>query len=107
MARLGRTTTVLAGIRAGGDNLHRLPKRLFKALSGCDESGILRCVHLPLRGQRRLGLPRIGLSLLLPVELRRVNHTASTNGPDSTPHALAQTLQWQAYVETKPNRPSR
>jgi hypothetical protein len=74
-----RTFTVLAGIRAGGINLHRLPKRLFKALSGCDESGISRCVHLPLRGQRRLGRPVLGVSLLLPVELRRVNHTASTN----------------------------
>jgi hypothetical protein len=29
---------------------------LFKALSGCDEGGIARFVHLPLRGQRRLGL---------------------------------------------------
>jgi hypothetical protein len=29
-----RTTTLLAGIRADGDNLCRLPKRLFKAFSG-------------------------------------------------------------------------
>jgi hypothetical protein len=70
---------VLAGIRAGGINLHRLPKRVFKTLSGCDGSGILQFVHLPLRGQRRLGLP-IWLALLLPVELRHVNHVASTNG---------------------------
>jgi len=34
-----------------------------------------------LRGQRRLGGPEKDTSLLLPVELRRVNHTASTNGP--------------------------
>jgi hypothetical protein len=32
--RFGRTTTLLAGIRADGDNLCRLPKRLFKAFSG-------------------------------------------------------------------------
>ena len=49
---------------------------------------------LPLRGQRRLkgindprpiqsALSHEGLPLL-PVELRRVNHTASTNNPDST-----------------------
>jgi hypothetical protein len=72
---------VLAGIRAGGINLHRLPKRVFKTLSGCDGSGILQFVHLPLRGQRRLGLP-IWLALLLPVELRHVNHVASTNDTD-------------------------
>jgi hypothetical protein len=35
-----RAATVLAGIRAGGSNLHRLPKRLFRTLSGCDGSGI-------------------------------------------------------------------
>ena len=35
-------------------------------------------VHLPLRGQRRLGWP-CRPSPLLPVELQRVNHTASTN----------------------------
>jgi hypothetical protein len=32
--RFGRTTTLLAGIRADGDDLCRLPKRLFKAFSG-------------------------------------------------------------------------
>ena len=36
-----RTATVLAGIRADGCNLHRLPKRVFKALSDRDESGAL------------------------------------------------------------------
>ncbi len=35
-----RTTTLLAGIRAGGGNLHRLPKRVFKAFSDCDESSV-------------------------------------------------------------------
>jgi hypothetical protein len=33
-ALFGRATTLLAGIRAGGDNLCRLPKHLFKVLSG-------------------------------------------------------------------------
>jgi len=32
--RFGRTATLLAGIRADGDYLCRLPKRLFKAFSG-------------------------------------------------------------------------
>jgi hypothetical protein len=54
---LARAATVLAGIRAGGINRHRLPKRVFKTLSGCDGSGALRRVHLPLRGQRRLAQP--------------------------------------------------
>jgi len=39
-----------------------------------------RFVHLPLRGQRRLGGLLSAFALLLPVELRRVNHVASTNG---------------------------
>ena len=48
---------------------------------------------LPLRGQRRLGGdalvgqiidPHSMNALLLPVELQRVNHTASTNSADST-----------------------
>jgi hypothetical protein len=39
-----------------------------------------RFVHLPLRGQRRLGGLLSAWTLLLPVELRRVNHVASTNG---------------------------
>ncbi len=54
-----------------------------------DESGVLRHVHLPLRGQRRLGWP-IRLTLLLPVELRHVNHTASTNASDFTAESLRQ-----------------
>ena len=32
-----------------------------------------------MRGQRRLGAAVVSVTLLLPVELRRVNHTASTN----------------------------
>ena len=79
MHTFGRTATVLAGIRAGGINLHRLPKRVFRTLSDNDESGVLRLVHLPLRGQRRLSWATLSFTLLLPVELRRVNHVASTN----------------------------
>lgn len=33
-----------------------------------------------MRGQRRLDAPRLARISLLPVELRHVNHTASTNG---------------------------
>jgi uncharacterized protein (TIGR02449 family) len=36
-------------------------------------------IRLPLRGQRRLASPLLQLGPLLPVELRHVNHTASTN----------------------------
>ena len=39
-AARGRAATLLAGIRAGGSNLHRLPKRVFSTLSGRDGSGI-------------------------------------------------------------------
>jgi uncharacterized protein (TIGR02449 family) len=52
---------------------------MFRTLSDHDESGAFRLVHLPLRGQRRLGVPLPVYTLLLPVELRCVNHTASTN----------------------------
>ena len=46
-----RTTTLLAGIRADGDDLCRLPKRLFKALSGlCDRSGAEGLVRLTVAG---------------------------------------------------------
>jgi hypothetical protein len=45
-----RATTVLAGIRAGGCNLHRLPKRLFRTLSGRDESGIKMIRPLTVAG---------------------------------------------------------
>lgn len=38
-----------------------------------------------MRGQRRLGKPRSGVTSLLPVELRHVNHAASTNEQDFTP----------------------
>ena len=74
------------------NNLHRLPKRVFRTLSDHDESGAFRLVHLPLRGQRRLGVPLPVYTLLLPVELRCVNHTASTNDNHLNPRQR-QTLQ--------------
>ncbi len=72
---------MLAGIRAGGDNLCRLPKRLFKALSGlCDRSGAQGLVRLTVAGAAQVGRCRASdAAFLLPVELQRVNHTASTN----------------------------
>jgi hypothetical protein len=48
----------------------------------CGETGMGQMTHafrLPLRGQRRLGCRRMPTAFLLPVELRHVNHTASTN----------------------------
>jgi len=51
----GRVTTLLAGIRAGGCDLHRLPKRLLKHSVAVMKAESWRFVHLPLRGQRRLG----------------------------------------------------
>ena len=59
--RLRRTATLLAGIRAGGDNLCRLPKRLFKALSGmCDRSGALGLVRLTVAGAAQVRCGRVG-----------------------------------------------
>ena len=80
-ARFGRTATLLAGIRAGRNHLCRLPKRLFKALSGCvDRSRALRLVCLTVAGAAQVRCCRANdATLLLPVELRCVNHTASTN----------------------------
>ena len=80
-ARFGRTATLLAGIRAGGNNLCRLPKRLFKALSGLsDRSGAQGLVRLTVAGAAQVGCCRAsGATFLLPVELRCVNHFASTN----------------------------
>jgi hypothetical protein len=54
--RSKRSTTLLAGIRAGGDYLCRLPKRLFKALSGlCDRSGAEGLVRLTVAGAAQAG----------------------------------------------------
>lgn len=57
----GRAATLLAGIRAGGDYLCRLPKRLFKALSGmCDRSGAVRLVRLTVAGAAQVRCCRAG-----------------------------------------------
>lgn len=68
-----------------------------------DESGAWRRVHLPLRGQRRLGLLLASLTLLLPVELRHGNHAASTNAEHSScatlPKPARQTLQCDPMTE--------
>lgn len=79
--RFGRNVTLLAGIRAGENYLCRLPMRLFKALSGlCDRSGAQRLVRLTVAGAAQVGCCRAcDATLLLPVELRCVNHIASTN----------------------------
>ena len=74
-----RATTLLAGIRAGGCNLHRLPKRVFRTLSGRDGSGICKIRPLTVAGAAQVRLAGLSFTLLLPVELRRVNHVASTN----------------------------
>ena len=79
--RFGRITTLLAGIRADGDNLCRLPKRLFKAFSGyLTKAEFVKLVRLTVAGAAQVGPCRAcDVTLLLPVELRRVNHTTSTN----------------------------
>ena len=86
-----RDSTLLAGIRASENNPVRLPKCLFKALSGNVEQGgnTARCfVRLTVAGAAQAGHQLepctkkkylVERKLLLPVELRHVNHTASTN----------------------------
>lgn len=90
-SRDSRNSTLLAGIRAGENNLVRLPSRLFKATSGCVGQGgnTARCfVRLTVAGAAQAGDQLVPCTekmylferkLLLPVELRYVNHTASTN----------------------------
>ena len=94
-----RTTTLLAGIRADEAAFIAFPCACSRRSVASDESWMHSPSHeagqthpfvLPLRGQRRLKVLTLadrGLrgfdSLLLPVELRHVNHTASTNRVDS------------------------
>ena len=80
-AARARAATLLAGIRADGDNLCRLPSRLFKASSGLfDRSGAQGLVRLTVAGAAQVERGRASdAAFLLPVELRHVNHTASTN----------------------------
>ncbi len=70
-----------------------------------DGSGVWGHVHLPLRGQRRLGLPG-GLTLLLPVELRRVNHTASTNCEDFTFKSLRKPYNHKTNLQGPMSNPT-
>jgi hypothetical protein len=86
-----RGFTLLAGIRASENNPVRLPSCLFKATSGCvGQDGNTRryFVRLTVAGAAQAGdrpmpctkkMYLCGPKLLLPVELRHVNHTASTN----------------------------
>ena len=86
-----RDSTLLAGIRAGENNLVRLPSCLFKATSGYVGQGgnTEQCfVRLTVAGAAQAGFLLLPCTekkylvegkLLLPVELRCVNHTASTN----------------------------
>ena len=86
-----RGFTLLAGIRAGENNPVRLPSCLFKATSGCvgqDGNTQRHFVRLTVAGAAQAGLRPshvqkrctwLAKKLLLPVELRHVNHTASTN----------------------------
>jgi hypothetical protein len=80
---------MLAGIRAGGINRHRLPKYSL-AFSDSDDSKIYKIRPLTVAGAAQV---RIGCQLmdttLLPVELQHENHTASTNAMNfSVSHLL-------------------
>jgi hypothetical protein len=64
------------------ERFHRLPRRLFDAPSGCVMEAGGRKARLPFRdrcGGSAGEVRRYRHSFLLPVELRHVNHTASTN----------------------------
>jgi hypothetical protein len=102
--RFGRNATLLAGIRAGGNNLCRLPKRLFKALSGLsDRSGAQGLVRLTVAGAAQVGCYRAsGATFLLPVELRCVNHAASTNGFILNAHGFQVPYNRQQMPDSKP-----
>ena len=86
-----RGFTLLAGIRASENNPVRLPSCLFKATSGYvgqDGNTQGHFVRLTVAGAAQAGLRLSHVQkrctwsakkLLLPVELRYANHTASTN----------------------------
>ena len=78
--KLGRSTTVLAGIRAGGINLHRLPVRLSKHPVTMMEAKSKKICPLTVAGAAQVRLAQSkSITLLLPVELQPVNQAASTN----------------------------
>ena len=74
-----RTTTVLAGIRADGSYRHRLPKCWLKHPVALITAEPVKVRPLTGAGAAQVRFGLVGLTLLLPVELRRVNHAASTN----------------------------
>ena len=102
--RFERNTTLLAGIRADGDNLCRLPKRLFKAFSGyMTKAEFEQLVRLTVAGAAQVGPCRASdVTLLLPVELRRVNHTASTNS-DYFSVSAACPLKMRLHASNQPH----
>ncbi len=103
-----RATTLLAGIRAGGTTYQTFPSVCSKRSVAVMEakSGGIRPLTVAGAAQVRWGCYQLD-TLLLPVELRRVNHTASTNARILRRTAKVKPLQWKAYVEPDPNRPNR
>lgn len=116
----GREVTLLAGIRADGAALIAFPcacsghsVAVMKADCTGKKSLAGQSSVLPLRGQRRLKVSALlnpgwsepnGVNfLLLPVELRHVNHTASTNSQDSKRCSGAKAYNYSAHVQYKPN----
>lgn len=74
---------MLAGIRAGGATFITFPKS--QNFSGVDESGFAWRANtnrpLTVAGAALVRLVLADIAPQLPVELRYVNHTASTNRP--------------------------
>ena len=75
---LGRTT-LLAGIRAKQNNLHLLPKHLFQGVQWRVVKAGQKARLLTVAGAAQVKIAPWGSSLLLPVELKFVNQTSSTN----------------------------
>ena len=74
-----RRTTLLAGIRAKQSNLHRLPKHLFQGAQWHLMKAGQKARLLTVAGAAQVKIAPGGSSLLLPVELKFVNQTSSTN----------------------------
>ena len=74
-----RRTTLLAGIRAKQNNLHRLPKHLFQGAQWHLMKAGQNARLLTVAGAAQVKVTPWGLALLLPVELRLVNQVSSTN----------------------------
>ena len=96
----GRTTTLLAGIRAGRATPITFPvgRGLPVAARWERSCPSIRAPRLlTVAGAAQVRSVRCGLSLLLPVELRHANHTASTNAGNCKPGLLSATLQSITY----------